>query len=350
MDFALDETRQEIAGLAAAVLRRDSDRGWRDLADAGLLALALPAELGGDGFGAVELALVLTEVGRAGARIPALPTLAFGVLPIKHLGSAVQQAELLPAIAAGEALVTAALHEPSAPFPAEPSTSACATSGGWLVSGTKVRVPYAAESVKILVPVSMSGGTAVFLVDPRADGVTLVETRTSSGSPECTVRLTEVRLGPVDVLGGGDAVDVLHRYALAGAAALADGTLAAALELASEHVRTREQFGRPLAAFQAVAQQIADVYIASRTLHLAAMSAAWRLSAGLDADADLDVAAYWLAVEAPRALATCHHLHGGLGLDVTYALHRFSAAIKDLSRFVGGPAHRLGKLGELVVN
>jgi 3-oxo-4-pregnene-20-carboxyl-CoA dehydrogenase alpha subunit len=143
---------------------------------------------------------------------------------------------------------------------------------------------------------------------------------------------------------------VLHRYALAGAAALADGILAGALELASAHVRAREQFGPPLAAFQAVARQIADVYIASRTPHLAAMSAAWRLSAGLDADADLDVAAYWLAEEAPRALATCHHLHGGLGLDATYALHRFSSTIKDLGRFVGGPAHRLGKLGELVVN
>jgi alkylation response protein AidB-like acyl-CoA dehydrogenase len=349
VDFTLDETRQEITGLAGAVLRRDSDRGWQGLADAGLLALALPAELGGDGFGALEIALVLTEVGRAGARVPALSTLALGVLPIKHLGSTAQQTALLPAIAAGEALVTAAPHEPSAPFPAEPSTTAIPSGGGWLVSGTKTCVPYASEAVKILVPVSMPGGPAVFLVDPRADGVTLVETRNASGSPESTVQLAGVRCDRADQLGDGDAVRVLHQYALAGAAALADGTLAGALELASGHVRTREQFGRPLATFQAVAQQIADVYIASRTLHLAAMSAAWRLSAGLDADTDLEVAAYWLAEEAPRALATCHHLHGGLGLDITYALHRFSSAIKDLSRFVGGSVFRLGELGELVV-
>ena len=86
-----------------------------------------------------------------------------------------------------------------------------------------------------------------------------------------------------------------------------------------------------------------------RPSHLAAMAAAWRLSAGLDADADLDIAAYWLAEQAPRSLATCHHLHGGLGVDVRYPLHRYYSVIKDLGRFVGGTASRLDKLGELVV-
>jgi alkylation response protein AidB-like acyl-CoA dehydrogenase len=131
---------------------------------------------------------------------------------------------------------------------------------------------------------------------------------------------------------------------MAGACAVADGAVAAALALTTSYVRSREQFGRPLATFQAVAQQIADVYIAARTLHLAALSAAWRLDTGRDAGPDLDVAAYWLAQEAPLALRTCHHLHGGFGMDVSYPLHRYSALVKDLVRFVGGADYSLGRL------
>jgi alkylation response protein AidB-like acyl-CoA dehydrogenase len=353
VDFTLDDVQREIADLASVVLRKelDPDRAWRALADSGLLALALPPELGGDGLGVAEVALVLTEVGRAAAPVPALAALALGVLPVNRLGSARQRAALLPGIAAGHELVTAALHEPSAPLVRRPSTTAVAVDGSWSLSGTKTGVPYAKTATKILVPASVLGGTCVFLVDPHAAGVTLTSTRNSSGSPECTMGLAGVRVEEADLLEdrqSGEAIVTLHRFALAGAAALADGTLAGALALTTRHIGTREQFGKPLARFQAVAQEIADVYVASRTLHLAAMSAVWRLSAGLDADSDLDIAAFWLAVEAPRALAACHHLHGGLGVDVTYPLHRHYAAIKDLGRFVGGAASRLSKLGELV--
>jgi 3-oxo-4-pregnene-20-carboxyl-CoA dehydrogenase alpha subunit len=353
VDFTLDDVQREIADLASVVLRKelDPDRAWRALAESGLLALAVPADLGGDGLGIAEVAMVLTEIGRAATPVPAFAALALGVLPIGQLGSRQQRAALLPGIASGDSLVTAALHEPSAPLVRRPATTAVAVDGSWSLSGTKIGVPYAATAAKILVPASVLGGTGIFLVDPHADGVTLTPTRNSSGSPECTVVLAGVRVEETDLLEdrqSGEAIATLHRFALAGAAALADGTLAGALELTTAHVGTREQFGKPLARFQAVAQEIADVYVASRTLHLAAMSAVWRLSTGLDADADLDVAAYWLAEEAPKALAICHHLHGGLGVDVTYPLHRYYSAVKDLSRFVGGTASRLDKLGELV--
>ncbi|WP_370942869.1 acyl-CoA dehydrogenase family protein [Amycolatopsis sp. cg5] len=347
MDFTPDATQAEITRLAATVLRRDPERPWQALAESGLLALALPAELDGDGLGLAEVALVLTEVGRAAAQAPALAALALGVLPIDRLGSPRQRADLLPAIASGAAVVTAALHEPSAPMTTRPSATAVPSDGAWSLSGTKTAVPYAETATAMLVPVTMAGGTAVFVVHPRASGVTLVPTRNASESPECTVVLTDVRVTEDDLLADG-ALAALHRFALAGAVALGDGLLAGALELTTSHVGTREQFGKPLARFQAVAQQIADVYIASRTVHLAALSAIWRLSEGLDADTDLEVAAYWLAEEAPKALAACQHLHGGLGVDVTYPLHRYYSGIKDLSRFVGGASHRLDRIGELV--
>ncbi|PRX51193.1 hypothetical protein B0I33_101346 [Prauserella shujinwangii] len=353
MDFDLDEHQREIAGLAADVLRRESepDAAWRALADTGLLALALPPELGGDGLGVLEVAVLLTEVGRAAAALPALPVLALGVLPVEHLGGPDQRAALLPDVAAGGALLTAALHEPSGPFTTRPATTATAEAGIWRLTGVKTAVPYAAEARRVLVPATMPGGTGVFLVDPAGEGVTPTATWTSTGNPEYTLRLDGAPVTETDLLDSrepGQALAVLHRYALAGVAALGDGALAGALALTTSHLGSREQFGRPLATFQAVAQQVADVYIASRTVHLAALTAAWRLASGLDPDADLDVAAYWLTEEAPRALAACHHLHGGIGVDADYPLHRYSALVKDLARAAGGAATRLDRLGDLV--
>lgn len=352
MDFQFDETQTEVTALTARVLGKEREPAdtWRALADSGLLALALPAELGGDGLGVAEVALVLTELGRVASPVPALASLAFGVLPVGALGGPDQRAALLPPVAAGESVLTAALHEPSAPFAIRPVTVA-ESAGDWRLSGVKVGVPFAAESTRILTPASLPGGTGVFLIDPHADGVTLTPTRTSSGTPDYTMSLDSVAVTDADLLNGhgpGESIATLHRFALAGTVAFGDGLLAGALALTTKHIGEREQFGRPLATFQAVAQQIADVYVASRTVELAARSAVWRLAAGLDAEAELDIAAYWLAEEAPEALAVCHHLHGGIGVDETYPLHRFSSAVKDLGRTLGGAAHRLAELGELV--
>ncbi|WP_020657906.1 acyl-CoA dehydrogenase family protein [Amycolatopsis benzoatilytica] len=353
MDFTPDDTQAEIASLAAQVLGKSDEPGqqWHALAEAGLLALPLPADLGGDGLGVEHVAPVLTEVGRVAAAVPAYAVLALGILPIEALGTPQQRAEFLPPAAAGEAVVTAALHEPSAPLTSIPGTSGVAADGAWTVTGVKTQVPYAAEAVRILVPVALPTGTGVALVDPRADGVQVRPAHNASGTPEYTVRLDGVRVTEADFLQdrtSGHALQTVHRFALAGALALGDGLLAGALALTAKHVAERTQFGRPLATFQAVAQQIADVYVASRTVHLAAVSAVWRLASGLDADTELDIAAYWLAEETPSALGICHHLHGGVGVDRSYPLHRYSSAVKDLGRAVGGAAHRLGRLGERV--
>jgi alkylation response protein AidB-like acyl-CoA dehydrogenase len=310
MDFALDDTQQAVAGLTREILTRepDPDSAWKALAHAGLLT--------GDDFGVLETAAVLTEVGRVAAPLPALSTLALGVLPIARCGSPAQQ-EILAPVAIGERTLTAALR------------GAVTVSGENLLSGKAVGVPHAATADHILVP----AGDTVFLVAPEY--TVLTRTYSANDTPEYTVVLDRT---PGEAL--CDTVE-LHRFAVAGACAYGDGLLAGALDLTAEHVRTREQFGKPLATFQAVAQQIADVYIASRTLHLAAWSAIWRLAEGKDPDEDLAVAAYWLTEEAIPALHTCHHLHGGVGVDASYPLHRYYSTVKDLVRLLGGVEHRL---------
>jgi alkylation response protein AidB-like acyl-CoA dehydrogenase len=329
MDFALGERQQAVADLAAEVLTAEDP--WKDLARAGLLDVSLP-----DGLGVLEVAVLLTEIGKRAPSMQALATLMTGALPLARWG----RPDLLPAVASGELLLTAALREP-------PQGPATAVTDG-TITGLKIGVPYAAQSRLLLVPVltdsmimNSSGHIApqtvhdhgvVFLVSPRGPGVELIQTPSSSGEPEYAVRLDRA---PVEgMLGGADCVRDLYQLATAGACALADGAVAGALALTRDHVASREQFGRPLAAFQAVSQQIADVYIASRTMHLAALAACWRLGEGLDAAADLEVAGYWCAEQAPRTVRLCHHLHGGIGMDATYPLHRFSSLIADLTRFL----------------
>lgn len=304
MDFALDDTQQAVAELTREILtrERDPDSAWKALGHAGLLA--------GDGLGVLETAVVLYEIGRAAARLPALSTLALGVLPLGDH-------ELLAPVGAGERLLTAALR------------GSVTVSGENLLSGTAIGVVHATSAYRILVP----AGDTVFLVSP--EDITLTQTYTASGAPEHTIGLDRTPGEPVCE------TTHLHRHATAGACAYGDGLLAGALDLTAAHVRTREQFGKPLATFQAVAQQIADVYIASRTLHLAAWSAIWRLAGERDPDEDLAIAAYWLAEEAMPALHTCHHLHGGVGVDASYPLHRYYSTMKDLVRMLGGVEHRL---------
>jgi 3-oxo-4-pregnene-20-carboxyl-CoA dehydrogenase alpha subunit len=340
MDFTPGESQQAVASLAGAVLGCADP--WKELARAGLLAL------GGDGLGVLDTAVLLTEIGRHTPpdSLRALATLMTGALPVVRWGSDDLRRALLPGIASGDLIVTAALREPSDPEPAVPATTVERDGevGGGTITGTKIGVLFAAEAHRVLVPAS----SGVVLVDPRGDGVRLTRTPSSSGQPEYTLRLDQAPV--TDVLGSAECARDLYRLAVAGACALADGAVAGALALTRDHVATRRQFGRPLAEFQAVSQQVADVYIASRTLHLACVSACWRLDAGGrgagrgDAASDLDLAAYWCAEHAPRTVRICHHLHGGLGMDVTYPLSGYSALTGDLVRLLGGADYRLERL------
>jgi alkylation response protein AidB-like acyl-CoA dehydrogenase len=378
MDFTLEETQQEVMRLASEVLGKQKSspernvvqapvqwqRQWKELGQAGLLGLALPDWLGGDGLGVLDTAVLLTEIGKQAVPLPALATLMTGVLPVVRWGNRDLQRTLLDGVSSGDVILTAAVRETSDPAPLAPTTIASQSAGtisagtisDGTVSGVKVGVPYCAAADWILVPASLAAGgppggsppasTGVVIVDRSAEGVSLTRTHSSGADPEYTLRLDQAPFTHVlgAVADGDRVVRDLYQLALAGACCLADGAVSAALDLTTSHIGSRQQFGKPLAAFQAVAQQIADVYIAARTLHLATLSACWRLETARDAGPDLDVAAYWLADQAPAALRTCHHLHGGIGMDVTCPLPRYSALVRDLVRVVGGADYRLDQL------
>jgi 3-oxo-4-pregnene-20-carboxyl-CoA dehydrogenase alpha subunit len=333
MDFDLTATQQAVADVVTSVLERDLT--WDALVSGGVTALPVPERLGGDGVGLPEVGTVLTEVGRHGAITPALATLGFGVVPLLDLATDEQQDRFLGAVAKGGVL-TAALNEPGTALPDRPATS---FAGGRL-SGTKVGVEYAEQADWMIV----TADGAVVLVSPKADGVQVVRTPTSNASDEYTVTFSDVAVPDSDVLAGAPPHRV-NQLVLAMIGAFADGLVAGALRLTADYVANRKQFGKPLSTFQTVAAQLAEVYIASRTIDLAAKSVIWRLSEGRDADSDLDVLGYWITSQAPPVMQLCHHLHGGMGMDITYPMHRYYSTIKDLTRLLGGPSHRLDLVG-----
>ena len=333
MDFTPEPEQQAVADVVNSVLDRENT--WEALVSGGVTALGVPDRLGGDGVGLPEIATALTEIGRRATVSPALATLGLGLVPLLDMASDEQQDRYLDGVGTG-AILTAACNEPGVALPDRPAT----TLAGGRLNGTKIAVPYAGSASWMLV----STDSGVVVVSPTAAGVRLTKTPNSAGGEEFAVTFSDVEVDPGAVLRDGN-VQRLNQLVLAGVGAFAAGLVAGAVRLTADYVTNRHQFGRPLATFQSVSAQLADVYIASRTLALASTSVIWRLAEGRDADDDLDVLAYWLTSQAPPAMQTCHHLHGGMGMDVTYPMHRYYSSIKDVTRLLGGPAYRLDLVG-----
>ena len=331
MDFTPKPEQQAVADVVTSVLERDNS--WDALVSGGVAALAVPERLGGDGLGLPEIATALTEIGRRGTTGAALATLGLGLLPLLEVATDTEQDRYLDGVAGG-AVLSAALNEPGVSLPERPSVTL--TDGK--LTGTKIGVPYAGTARWLLV--TADGGVAV--IAPTASGVTLTKTPTSNGTDEYVVVFDGAE---VDGVLANATTRRVNQLVLAATGAFAAGLVAGALRLTADYVATREQVGRPLSTFQTVAAQLSDVYIASRTIDLAATSVIYRLSEGLDADDDLALLGYWITSQAPPAMRLCHHLHGGMGMDITYPMDRYFSSIKDLTRLLGGPAYRLDLVG-----
>jgi alkylation response protein AidB-like acyl-CoA dehydrogenase len=309
------ESLAAVRSVLADVLDRGG--GWAELAEAGLLGLAVPQAHGGEGLGLPPVGVLLRETGARARHLPVWETLWCGVLTLARHGSD-QQRALLGDVAQGRRLLTPAVKELS------PTTYADGT-----VTGRKVGVTYAAEAGQLLVTARAGAGDVVALVDVSDPGVTLLGSGSSARITTHTVVLDNARAELVD-----GAHETLTSLWAAGLCLTAAGVVAGARDLTAGYIKGRIQFGRSLAEFQAVAMQIADVYISSRTLDLAADNVAWRLDQGLDVGDDLAVAAHWTCTEGPRTLRTCHHLHGGMGVDETYPLHHYFSWVTDLTHLL----------------
>jgi 3-oxocholest-4-en-26-oyl-CoA dehydrogenase beta subunit len=342
-------TPQRVAEVERSVERIDRPL-WAALAGAGLLGVAVPEAHGGGGLGLVELCILLEEVGRAVAPVPAYATLLLGALPIAQLGTEAQRARLLPGVARGDVLLSGALTEPRNPSPLEPVTRAARDGGAWRLGGVKLGVPVAAAAEAVVVSATVDGGgTGLFLVDPRGPGVTLERQEVTNREAQFLVTLEEA---PCERVGGGDALPWLVRRAMVGLCAMQVGVTDRALRMTAEYTSAREQFGRPLSAFQAVSQRAADAFVDVQGIRLTAQAATWRLAAGEEegADAAIAVAKFWAAEAAQRVVHAAQHLHGGVGVDVSYPLHRSFLWAKQIELSLGGGTQQLLRLGAMIAS
>jgi alkylation response protein AidB-like acyl-CoA dehydrogenase len=366
MDFSLSEEQQEVRDLARKILEDrctqerlrqveasedalDLDL-WRDLARANLLGVGLPEAFGGSDLGFFTTCLLLEEVGRTVAPVPALATLVMGALGVARFGSPEQKQRWLPGVVTGEVILSAGLQEAGCDEPARPVTRFRAAEGGFLLDGVKICVPAARLSQRVLVPArSADGQVGVFLVDPRGSGVRLELQNTTNREHQFQLMLSSARVGAEDLLGtlaqGAEIAQWIADRATTAACAIQLGVSDRALRMTASYAATRVQFERPIGSFQAVHARAADAFIDVEAMRLTTWLAAWRLSEGLPADDEVAVAKYWAAEGGQFVGYAAQHLHGGIGIDVDYPLHRYYLWAKQLELTLGSAPVQLARLG-----
>ncbi|MGO3326988.1 acyl-CoA dehydrogenase family protein [Gordonia sp. (in: high G+C Gram-positive bacteria)] len=338
-------TRERTAELEAARAPIDADL-WREVAGAGLLGLAAPSEVVGDAgadLTTLETTATATVLGRALARLP-YPQHAVAAVPLlaAHGGDALRG--LLGRAVVGDAVISAAVEEDLGFDLLVPSTT---VSPDARVTGTKVNVPYADAADALLVVAASADGPVAVVIEV-GPGVTVVETRSTGLSPVYSVSF-ENAAGTV-LEGGADTVLHARDLLRIGVAADQCGVVAGALAATADYAREREQFGRKIGSFQAVAQRLADAYIDAQALELTVAQAAWLLSGAADTDsaettAAVDTAAFWSADAGHRVAHTAVHVHGGVGLDTSHPVHRFFLRAKQNEFTYGSAPVTLSELG-----
>jgi acyl-CoA dehydrogenase len=378
MEFTFNEEQKAVEEAAAAIFtgKVDPDRVqevesgddrfdrelWAELARADLLGLTVPERHGGGGYGMVEAALLLEAHGRSVAPIPLWATLILGAMPIAEFGSDSLQAATLPGVVSGELVLTAALADVAGDLavggPGTPAVHATAGPDGSVhLSGTAFAVPYAHVADRVLVPAVLAdGGVVVAVVDPAAAGATVERAFTTNREIHPHLHLDGVAVAADALLADGDGARgpavlawILNR-AWTGLCALQVGVTEAAVAQTATYLNTREQFGRPLSTFQGTMLRAADAAIDTESVRVTMWQAAWRLDHDLDADTAVTVASWFAAEAGQRAVFSTQHLHGGMGADISYPIHRYFLWGKQIELLLGPPSASLARLGRQVTD
>ncbi len=328
---------------------------WRGMAELGWMGTMIPEAYDGLGCTLMEQAVLFEEIGRAALPGPMLCTLT-GTLAVMEGGSEAQKSDLLPRVAAGELILTTAVEEPEAHYdPTQLALRAVSGKDGYVLDGTKAFVPYATMADLILVAGRTRGapgdeeGVSLFLVDRDAPGVRCSPMKTISGDRQFQVDFQGVKVAGDRVLGRPDESLSLLKVVRDKAAALQCVEMAGGaqkqLDLTSEYIKIREQFGRPIGTFQAVQHRAADMYTDVLGARLAAYKAVWCLSRGLPAEQELLIARTFTGQASRRVSFSAQHLHGGIGFTLEYDLQFYYRRAKALELRLGPPDLHLRRLG-----
>lgn len=334
MDFSLSSDHTTIADLARQIFRdqvtdsylaaspANPDTAlWKMLGEAGLIGLGLSEAAGGSDMDFIAECLVLQEMGHVLAPVPLRETL----LAAWALDKAGQH-EVLQAVVAGDAYLSLNLGDGPAHIEGQ-------------LTGTLPHVPYAEGAARVVTV----AGEQIVAFDPNGAGVVITPERTSNGRPAATLQLRNVT---VTSLGGAELVRSLKQRLQVATAALQLGVAEEALQRTAAYTTERKQFNKAIAAFQAVSHRAANGYIDIEALRAVLDGAMWRISADLDATLQAGATRWWACEMSHRVSHTAQHLHGGIGADLEYPIHRYFLWAKQLEFDLGGAGHQLAEMGE----
>ena len=313
---------------------------WGQLAELGLLGLMLPEEYGGSGSSLVDGVVLYEELGRALAPVPHLESCVMAAGAILRAGSDAQRKEWLPRIVSGDAVLVPAWLEPDNSFgPRGVQVRAVAAGDEFVLSGTKEAVRFGAAAERLVVPARTGEDEAdvdLFLVDPAAPGVSLDQRMSISSDARYRADFDGVRIGESDRIGEAGSgwatwCDVMDEVMVL-AAAQANGGAEYALGITVQYSKDREQFDKPLGAFQALAHDMADARTAVDGAKALTYEAAWAHSRPREQPVrKLSAMAKLFSCNTYRDVtAMAQQIFGGVGFTLDYEIQLYFRRAKAL--------------------
>lgn len=368
MDFKLPEELASVKSLAQQIFadftaveqlkdleqqgRRFDPALWQALAEAGLLGLDIEEQHGGTDLGFFALSALCEEAGRSVAPAPVVPVLVSAAGTLKRYASDRQRETWLAGIASGELQVTAALEEYANDDPTLPAASAEKTDGGYALSGSKICISQATEARRILLSARCGEELVVALVDPRSAGASLSPQTVTSGETLHQMTMEQVQVPDEDIVATGARALKAMRWAQQASrsalCAMTVGLTDQMMRMTGSYTTEREQFGRPIATFQAVSHRVADCYIDVECLRLVTEQAASLIDQGRPAEEATLIAKIWCGDTAHRVSQASQHCHGGTGVDRDYPLHRYCLLARQIEMSLGNSARLTAQLGSQI--
>jgi alkylation response protein AidB-like acyl-CoA dehydrogenase len=343
------EARKAILQSASGV----GDKVWATFAELGLTAMTLPEADGGFGGGATDLMAVMQACGEALVVEPLLDNVGLAGRLLARAGNDAQRSAWLPGLADGSVQLAFASLEPGRRYELEPhDTTVTSNADGWLLNGEKSVVVGAPTATRLIVSASNGNGASLFLVDPKAAGVSLKAYRTVDGLRAADVRFSHVKLSADALLGtAGEALPLIDEavdFATALLCADAVGAMQSACDATLDYLKTRKQFGVPIGSFQALQHRMVDMVIATEEARSMAILAAAKVDDASVSTTEraraISSAKVKVADAAKLVREEAVQLHGGMGMTeelkvshtfrrLTMAEQRFGDADHHLERY-----------------